>query len=80
MCELQNKKLLNSNLDWRFNLFFFKGDSKHTIFEFGFDGSLFFFDLDWKSDSTGEFAPVTFLNVPSRGVFVFATAKDTGDG
>ncbi len=61
-------------------LLLFESDGEDAILQLGFDGSLFFLDLDRKSDGAGEFAPVAFLNVPSGGIFVFTAAEDAGNG
>ncbi len=54
-------------------------DSKNAILKFGTDGSLVFLDGNWQGDSTGELAPVTFLNMPGGRVFVFAAAENARD-
>ena len=41
-----DRKLLNGDFDGSFDFFFLKGNSENAVFEFGFDSSLFFFDLD----------------------------------
>lgn len=82
VCELipcRTTILLNSDFLRGVLLFFLEGDSKDTVFKLGFNRTFFFFDWNRESDGAREFAPVTLLDVPSSGIFIFPAAQNAGN-